>query len=69
MNRLEARLDRLEAKAPADVTPWELVIWDPDCETLEEAKARDLPPGFDGHVTIVRLVAPGSVRKELARHE
>ncbi len=69
MNRLITRLDRLEAKAPAHLTPWELVLWDPDCETLEEAKARDLSPGFDGDVTIVRFVAPGSVREGLAPHE
>ena len=63
MNALTRRMDRLEAKVPADLKPWECVIWDPECETLEEAKARDLPPGYEGQVVIVRLVTPESGRK------
>lgn len=60
MNRLGSRLDRLEAKVPADLKPWERVIWDPECETLEEAKARDLPPGYGGQVVVVKLICPGN---------
>ena len=69
MNALTRRLDRLEAKAPADLKPWERVVWDPECETLEEAKARDLSPGFEGNVIIVRLVSPKRVHNGPAHHE
>lgn len=65
MNRLETRLGRLEAKAPADLKLWEYVVWDPMLENLDEAKARDLPPGYDGNLIVVRLVSPESVRKDL----
>ena len=69
MNRLETRLGRLEAKAPANLKPWERVIWDPECETLEEAKARDLPTGYDGNLIIVRIFTPESARKTQPPHE
>ena len=69
MNALSRRLDRLESKSPADPKPWARVIWNPDLETEAEAKARDLPDGFDGNVMVIRLVSPGSLAKEFAHKE
>ncbi|OXE35176.1 MAG: hypothetical protein CGW95_15470 [Phenylobacterium zucineum] len=67
---LKTRLDRLEEKAGGhDLMRLHVVIWDQELETEAEARARDLPPGYDGDVFIVRLVTPESVRKETARHE
>lgn len=59
MNERRRRLARLEAASSDAWTPWGHVIWDPKTgETLEEAKLRQLGPGWQGNTIVREIVDP-----------
>lgn len=62
---IRARVARLEAKTPpADDKPFRVLIWDPEAETLDEAKARERLADWPGELMVVELVG---VEPEAAR--
>ncbi|MEI6871750.1 MAG: hypothetical protein WCL08_05655 [Verrucomicrobiota bacterium] len=69
MNILSRRMDRLESKAPPTVKTWARVIWNPFVETEAEARARDLPPGFEGKVILRKIITPAPRAEGTTDHE
>ncbi len=69
MNPLTRRLDRLETKSPSKAAAWARVIWNPFVETEAEARARDLPPGFEGKVILRKIITPAPRAEGTTDHE